>query len=126
MPSEDDYLKVLVDYFTQYIDDNFDIYLSREYMKFLTPLISHYSIAEFDEQLSDFVRVYKDRWLNAVKSLRIMESRDYLIQPELLLMFYLLDKNKYVLIDLLDSEIPLSDVDEICIYWGIPADDYRA
>ena len=124
MSPENDFLKVLTDYFTEYIDDNFDISLSRQYMKFLTPLISHYSVDEFNEQINDFVRLHEANWLGAARRLRLID-REYLIQPELLLMLYLLDKDPYVLIDVLDGEIPLSDVDEIFMCWGLPADDYR-
>ena len=124
MSPENDFLKVLTDYFTEYIDDNFDISLSRQYMKFLTPLISHYSVDEFNEQINDFVRLHEANWLGAARRLRLID-REYLIQPELLLMLYLLDKDPYVLIDVLDGEIPLSDVDEIFMCWGLTADDYR-
>jgi hypothetical protein len=93
-------------------------------MKFLTPLINHYSMDEFNEQLSDFVRLHETKWRNAIRHLRLVD-REYLIQPELLLMLYLLDKDPHVLREVLDGEIPLSDVDEIFMCWGLPADDYR-
>jgi uncharacterized ubiquitin-like protein YukD len=124
MYKDNDYLKVLIDYFTEYIGDNFDISLSREYMKFLTQLIDQYTADELSEQLNEFVRMHKDEWLSSVDRLRLTD-RNYLVQPELLLMLYLLDKDPHILREILDGEIPYSDVDQIFYCMGIPADDYR-
>jgi hypothetical protein len=124
--SEEKFLKVLIDYFAEYTGDNFDISLSREYMKFLYPMVSHLSVDEFEEMLYEFLYDdnHKRLWLGALDSLRIMD-KDYLAQPELLLMYYLICKDKYILIDVLDGSVPTSDVDEIFVRFGICADDYR-
>lgn len=50
-------------------------------------------------------------------------SNPFFFQPEILLIFYLIDNNKFELIDLWKRFYNLNDLDDISIIWGRPLDE---
>lgn len=52
-----------------------------------------------------------------------IQSNPFFFQPEILLIFYLIDCNKFELIDLWKKFYNLNDLDDISIIWGKPLDE---
>ncbi len=50
----------------------------------------------------------------------LLERNIYFSQPEIFLIWYLLEYYKYSLIKIWSDNYPMEDLEEISIWWGIP------
>jgi putative GTP pyrophosphokinase len=125
--NEDYALRVLEHHFIKIIRYEYDPELSRDNLRILIPLLNLSSPEEFDRKISSFIFENKDRIHQIFEERNKETCIPYLTQPELFLIFYLIDQDIYALSEKWENEsLFTSDLEEICSWWGVPLEDFHS
>lgn len=117
-------LRILESPFIKFIWKEYDRELSFKSLKILLPMLSISNPYEFEKILKDFM----DK--NAGKIKYILNERKpemkyfpYLTQPELFLIFLLIEHDVFMLIERWERTFPIEDLDKLSTWWGKPISD---
>jgi hypothetical protein len=116
-------LKYLETPFIQQIRCEYDHEFSYNNLNILLPLLQFYSTDEFEGEMNSFLTQ------NYEKIGLILKEREserthvpYLTQPEIFLIFYLIDRNIHKLKEKWEEKLYLQDLEKLCTWWGDPLD----
>jgi ppGpp synthetase/RelA/SpoT-type nucleotidyltranferase len=125
--NEDFVLSYLKTPFIKMIGNTFDYDFSYTNIELLLPLTGFKSAADFEYKMDEFLSTKEtksklDFILNqpAVKSAEI----PYLSQPEIFLIFYLIENDLHSLKDKWEHDLYMEDLSFLCTLWGVPLNDY--
>ena len=117
-------LRVLENSFLKLVPREFDYQLSLETLDLLLPLVTTQDLAEFKQMIQEFA----DR--NGSKFKSMLSEREsslgsflYLTQPEIFLIYYLVENDPYSLIKSWENRFPIEDLEKLALWWGKPLQD---
>lgn len=117
-------LKILEPLFIKLVRKEYDRELSYKTLDVLLHVLDISTPREFEKIMRDFV----DKNCNKIKD--ILNERKasinyfpYLTQPELFLIFYLIESNPFMLKEEWEKGFPLRDLIKLSIWWGRPISD---
>ncbi|MGA7723308.1 MAG: RelA/SpoT domain-containing protein [Ignavibacteriaceae bacterium] len=112
-------LKKLEGKFFKYAKRDYDKETSIKFLSVLSPLILNLS-----EDLSNLIAFISnnDKKIQQIFCERIgeIERNIYFSQPEIFLIWFLVENNKYPLIQIWSDNYFIGDLEELSIWWGIP------
>lgn len=113
--------------FIQEVGEQYNREFSYNNIQILLPLIKDLtgSTEGFSKEMDDFLSNKRNK-INRILEERKEEcaSIPYLSQPEILLIFYLIENDIYNLIEKWNSTLYIDDLDKLCTYWGVNLQDY--
>lgn len=114
--------------FIQKVNEHYNREFSYNNIQILLPLLkeSTFNSAEdFTMKMDGFLYTKKNK-IDKILEERKEESADvpYLSQPEIFLIFYLIENDIYRLKEKWEECLYIDDFDKICNYWGVSSQDY--
>jgi hypothetical protein len=113
-------LNVLERPFIQIFRSKYDPTFSIENLDFFIRLLDFDSPISFKTTLNDFIEANKQKISQIVKERRGEISNPFITQPEVLIIFYLIDTKKALLKDKWPNHFCLNDLEELSTWWGKP------
>lgn len=123
--NEDSALRFLEIPFIKNIDRNSDRELSGYDLKILLEVHKFGDFHNFQNEISRFIDVKRDKILAIIQ--RKKQDPDclpYLSQPEIFLIFYLIENHLHSLNSVWSSNLNREDLEELCLLWEKPLVDY--
>jgi ppGpp synthetase/RelA/SpoT-type nucleotidyltranferase len=122
---EDSVLRFLEIPFIKYIDRHFDRELSDKNLQILLKVHDFGNFSNFDNEISPFINEKK----NDIKKIfdekrQQVDYLPYLSQPEVFLIFYLIENNLHSLNTTWKNHFNIGDLEELCLLWEKPLIDY--
>jgi putative GTP pyrophosphokinase len=126
-PTLDEYcvLKILEPFFIRLVRRAYDRELSLKALGILLPLPEISTPDEFKKIMGEFI----DR--NGEKINNVLDERKdhikhfpYLTQPELFLIFYMIEKKPFILVDRWELAFPIEDLAKLFLWWGRSISDF--
>jgi ppGpp synthetase/RelA/SpoT-type nucleotidyltranferase len=101
---------------------------SRDFSIFTLNLMKKYfgkSLNNFRKVINEFCRSEQGKLESILKN-RISRERvvPFIGQPEIICIFYLLEKKPYKLVEIWNEAFPISELKILSVWWGKPIDDY--
>ncbi len=117
-------VKILETPFIKLIRKEYDRELSFKSLKILLPILSISDPHEFEKTLKDFVDRNSDK-IKYILNERKPEMKyiPYLTQPELFLIFLLIERDVFTLKERWEATFPIEDLDKLSTWWGRPISD---
>lgn len=113
-------LNYLTRYFYQFFRTSYDIDYSIENIKFLITFLPFNSVDTFKTEIDLFIKE-KEKILETVsRERRTTLSNPLITQPEVILIFYLINKDKFVLLKRWEEHFCITYLDELSTWWGDP------
>ena len=114
--------------FIQKINEHFDYDFSYQNIQLLLPVLESaniHSTEDFTAQMTDFLSTKRDK-IDLILTERKNESAEipYLSQPEIFLIFFLIENEMHALNEKWVDPLYLKDLSEMCTYWGVSLQDY--
>lgn len=114
--------------FIQKINEHYDYDFSYQNIEVLLPVLKManiHSTDDFTAQMTDFLSTKMDK-IKYILTERKNESAEipYLSQPEIFLIFFLIENEMHALNKKWVDPLYLEDLSEMCTYWGVSLDDY--
>ena len=114
--------------YIQKINEHYDYDFSYQNIKVLRPVLESaniHSTKDFTEQMTDFLSTKMDK-IDHILTDRKNESAKipYLNQPEIFLIFFLIENEMHALNEKWGETLYLEDLSEMCTYWGVSLQDY--
>ena len=114
--------------FIQKINEHYDYDFSYQNIEVLLPVLESaniHSTDDFTAQMTDFLSTKMDK-IDYILTERKNESAEipYLSQPEIFLIFFLIENEMHALNEKWEETLYLEDLSEMCTYWGVSLDDY--
>ena len=117
-------LKILEDPFIKIVRKEYDRELSFKILDFFLPILNISTPKEFKGILKDFVEKNNEKIKNILKERGSeMKYIPYLIQPEIFLIFYLIERDIFNLREHWEELFPIKDLEKISTWWGNPISD---
>lgn len=116
--------------FIQKVDEHYNREFSYNNIQILLPLLKEptfNSTEDFIMKMDGFLSTKMNK-IDKILNERKKESTEipYLSQPEILLIFYLIENDIYHLKEKWEDNLYTNDLDKICNYWGVSLQDYDA
>lgn len=117
-------LKILEHPFIKIVKKEYDRELSFKILSFFLPILNISNPTEFEGVLKDFVKKNNDK-IKRILDERKMEMKyfPYLIQPEIFIIFFLIESNIFILLEHWEELFPIGDLEKISTWWGKPISD---
>jgi putative GTP pyrophosphokinase len=113
-------LNHLTKYFYKFFRTSYDMDYSIENITFLKSFLPFDSVDSFKTEIDSFIEK-KKKTIKAVSNDRRTELSNPLItQPEVLLIFYLIEKDKHTLWNRWEEHFCITYLDELSTWWGDP------
>lgn len=114
--------------FIQKVNQHYNREFSYKNIQILLPLLKELtsnSTEDFIMKMDSFLSTKMSK-INKILEERKKESAEipYLSQPEILLIFYLIENDMYGLIEKWEPSLYIDDLDKMCNYWGVSLQDY--
>ena len=114
--------------FIQKINEHYDYDFSYHNIQLLLPVLESaniYSTEDFIAKMTYFLST-KNEKIDLILTERKNESAEipYLSQPEIFLIFFLIENEMHVLNEKWGETLHLEDLSEMCTYWGVSLQDY--
>ncbi len=114
--------------FIQKINANYDYDFSYQNIQVLLPVLESaniHSTEDFIAKMTDFLSSNMDK-IDYILTERKNESAEipYLSQPEIFLIFFLIENEMYALKETWENSLCLEDLSKLCTYWGVSLQDY--
>lgn len=114
--------------FIQKINEHYDYDFSYQNIQVLLPVLESaniHSTEDFVAQMTNFLSTNMDK-IDSILTERKNESAEipYLSQPEIFLIFFLIENEMYVLYEKWGDALYLEDLSKMCTYWGVSLQDY--
>jgi len=123
--NEDSALLFLESYFIKYFNRGYDREWSHQNFKILLSVHHFESLSEFISKLSEFIDANKKTIIRICKAKKSQRyDLPYLSQPEIFLIFYLIENYLHSLNDIWKTHLNTEDLEELCILWEKPLVDY--
>ncbi len=117
-------VKILESPFIRLVKKEYDPELSYESLKTLLPLLNISNPKEFEKILKDFIDRNNDKIKNMLDERKIeMKYFPYLTQPELFLIFLLMERDVFTLKEHWEKIFPIEDLEKMSVWWGKPISD---
>ena len=117
-------LRILESPFIKLVKKEYDRELSYLFLKILLPILGINNPIEFKKIIQDFIDTNNEK----IKGILIEREINvnyfpYLTQPELFLIFLLIEKDEFTLIEQWEKKFPIDDLEKLSIWWGHPLSD---
>ena len=114
--------------FIQKINEHYDYDFSYHNIQLLLPVLESakiYSTDDFIAKMDDFL-FSENKKIDHILIERKIESAEipYLSQPEIFLIFFLIENEMHVLNEKWAEDLYIEDLSEMCTYWGVSLQDY--
>ena len=114
--------------FIQKINEHYDYDFSYQNIEVLLPVLESaniHSTEDFIAQMTDFLSTKMNK-IDYILTERKNESAEipYLSQPEIFLIFFLIENEMHALNEKWVETLYLEDLSEMCTYWGVSLEDY--
>lgn len=113
--------------FTQKVGEDYSREFSYNNIQILLPLLksTFNSTEDFIKKMDGFLSTKMNK-IDKILEERKEESAEipYLSQPEIFLIFYLIENDIYCLKEKWEDYLYINDLDKMCNYWGISLEDY--
>ncbi len=117
-------LKILEYPFIKILKKEYDRELSFKMLGFFLPILNISNSNEFERILNDFVEKNNEKIKNILDERKMeMKYYPYLIQPEIFIIFFLIESNIFGLLEHWEEIIPIGDLEKISTWWGKPISD---
>jgi ppGpp synthetase/RelA/SpoT-type nucleotidyltranferase len=125
--NEEFVLNYLKTFFIKKVDNKFDYDFSYENLQILLPISPFSSTNNFKSEMDTFLSqsveqfdfIFYDHEADFVEI-------PYLSQPEIFLIYYLIENDLHSLRDRwIEFDLYLDDLERLCLLWGIPLDDFE-
>lgn len=116
-------LDYLITPFFQYVCQSYDPEFSRKNLQALIPLIDTRDPSEFIEKMTSFINTNKEKIVKIFKERTSDSEIPYITQPEIFLIFYLVDNRYDELLDVWSKNFFIEDLKKMCLWWGKPFED---
>lgn len=114
--------------FIQKVNEHYNREFSYNTIQILLPILQELtsnSTEDFTMRMDDFLSTKMSK-IDKILEERIKESAKipYLSQPEILLIFYLIENDPYHLKETWEYKLYIDDLYKMCNYWGVSLEDY--
>jgi ppGpp synthetase/RelA/SpoT-type nucleotidyltranferase len=117
-------LKILESPFIRLVKKEYDRGFSYKSLKVLLPLLGTSNPTEFERTLKEFIDRNNDKIRDILDERKIeINYFPYLTQPELFLIFLLIERDVFSLKVRWEEAFPIEDLEKICTWWGKPISD---
>lgn len=117
-------VKILEPPFIKIIRKEYDRELSFKILRIFLPILNISNPNEFEHILKNFTEKNDDKIKNLLDDRKIeIKYFPYLIQPEIFLIFILIERNIFNLIEHWEELFPIGDLEKISTWWGTPISD---
>lgn len=117
-------LSILEPTFIKYFKSDYQTDFYLESANILIPLLSDFTFSEFKEAFREFVSINKEKIDRISRERKPLEKHfPYITQPEILLIYFLVERNIYALKEQWKSQYEIEDLRKMCLWWGTPLDD---
>jgi len=122
---EDSTLRFLEIPFIQNVDRTFDRELSGYNLKILLTAHNFGDFSNFQKEISNFIDIKKNDIVEIInRKKQDLDCSPYLSQPEIFLIFYLIENYLHSLNVVWSSNLNREDLEELCLLWGKPLVDF--
>lgn len=104
-----------------FFDEKPDREFTSMFLEQILPLV-HLTPSEFDLKFKAFVQENKDKIMDIIES-SVDRLVPFATQPELILIFMLIEEDPFSLKETWEKIFPLKDLEKIAIWWGMPIED---
>jgi len=116
-------LDYLITPYIKFIRESYDPEFSRLNIQPLIPIINKENPSEFIERMNLFIKVNEGKISQILKERSSESEIPYITQPEIFLIFYLIEKRQDELISIWARDFLIEDLKKICLWWGKPFED---
>jgi len=122
---EDTMFRLLESQYRKYFYPDFDKEFSNQNLRILQSVHNFRSYSNFEKKILGFIKEKREDLLRIVGSNKPNEDYiPYLSQPEIFLIFYLVQNHLHDLNKIWEANLNIDDLSNLCLLWGKPLVDF--